>query len=377
MKNTIPTDKRVLLIVRHPVGGIKTWFKYVYKNEFFSDYHFTVVLPENSMDSTSLESDMGSSFEFVECSNESFALLVSVFKTLRSRKFDLIHSHGFTSGACTAILAKIFSLPHLMTAHDVILNTQLQGFKGKLKKYLLSLLFNQLDMVQAVTFDTLNNFNEMLPGVTHPEKRMILNGIDISLYENVTPRNFVTELDLSNKYFLLGFMGRFMSQKGFRYIVDAIDIIVNKDLPGKMPLVIAIGSDGFIREEKEAIAQRNLSEFFYFLPPVENAAPVIFGMDAMLMPSLWEACGLLGMESLISGKALIASNCIGLREVIEGSPAFVVEPANAASLAEAIIQCMQDSRPDEFSSYVDTAKSRFTARNTSEKLLQLYDEMIG
>lgn len=44
------------------------------------------------------------------------------------------------------------------------------------------------------------------------------------------------------------------------------------------------------------------------------------------MPSRWVAFGLLAVEALCAGTPLIASDCIGLREVVEDTPAVVVPP---------------------------------------------------
>jgi len=65
-----------------------------------------------------------------------------------------------------------------MTSHDVILEQQFSGKTGKLKKFLVSSLFNQVDQVISVTHDAQANFNEMLPAVTRPEKRVIVNDED-------------------------------------------------------------------------------------------------------------------------------------------------------------------------------------------------------
>jgi glycosyltransferase involved in cell wall biosynthesis len=191
------------------------------------------------------------------------------------------------------------------------------------------------------------------------------------------PRDLRGELGLREDVFLIGFMGRFMAQKGFRYIVDAVDLLRMKDGLPKRPLVLTFGEGAFIREEKQAIEKRGLKNYFCFMPFTPNVADTIKGLDVVAMPSLWEACGLLAMEVLACGTPLIGSDCIGLREVIQGTPAIVITKADAADLARALLQEMEKSSKESFLRYCKTAAGNFDVRKTSQSILNLYDSMTS
>ena len=104
---------------------------------------------------------------------------------------------------------------------------------------------------------------------------------------------------------------------------------------------------------------------------------MINSINAVAMPSIWEACGLLAMEALVTGTPLIASDCIGLRLVIKGTPTFIAEGGNANSLAKAMESCIEDNKKDQFESYIPKAKARYDVRRTSEQLFNLYHKMVG
>jgi glycosyltransferase involved in cell wall biosynthesis len=168
-----------------------------------------------------------------------------------------------------------------------------------------------------------------------------------------------------------------MSPKGFRYLVDAIEFIQTAgDLP-KRPMVLTFCEGGFIREEKQAIQKRGLESFFRFMPFTSSVASTIKGLDVVAMPSISEACGLLAMETLICGVPLIGTNCIGLREVLKGTPAIVVEKADASDLAKALIREMKTSSKETFANFMGEAASIFDVSNTSKSLEQIYDAMIS
>ncbi len=373
--DNVYSPRQVLVIIRHPVGGIKSYIKYIYKTPWFDNHRFTVILPYNSREPNLFATNSMMSAEYIQCKDTASSITLTVFKTLLKKRYDLVHSHGFTSGICAALPAYFYSVPHVMTSHDMLLDKQFHGTKGKLKKSLLPFLLNRIDRIYSVSHDAKKNLIDNLPTLNQRKLVTILNGIDISLYENIQARDLHSEMEIPEDAFLLGFLGRFMSPKGFRYLIEAIDILNKQsDLP-RQPLVVAFGYGGFIREDREIISAKGLENSFLFLPDVDDVASTLKGLDAVAMPSLWESCGLLAMEALISGVPLIASNCMGLREVTSGSPAFIVESKDAQSLAKAIRDCIFDDKREAFLSYIPEAKKRFDSSRTSEQLQQLYTKI--
>ncbi|OEY67746.1 hypothetical protein BG841_15795 [Marinobacter sp. X15-166B] len=93
------------------------------------------------------------------------------------------------------------------------------------------------------------------------------------------------------------------------------------------------------------------------------------------MPSLWEACGLVAMEALCAGVPLIASDCMGLREVIQDTPAIRVKKEDAASLANGIKKCISGSK-QEFVDFMPMAVERFDVRHTATQIQQMYEQVL-
>ena len=147
----------------------------------------------------------------------------------------------------------------------------------------------------------------------------------------------------------------------------------NKNLP-KQPLVISFGDGGFIREDKAQISKRSLDHFFRFLPFTPNVAGVIKALDVVVMPSISETCSLLAMETLVAGTPLIATNCVGLGEVVRDTPAYVIPPRNGIALAEGIELLIKKDRKEEFILFSKEAANRFDVRDQANKLRQLISE---
>ena len=203
---------------------------------------------------------------------------------------------------------------------------------------------------------------------------MIPNGIAVEHFANALAVPLKDNLGLSPEVTLIGFFGRFMSQKGFSYLVEALERLEMR-FPGKYK-VLCFGSGGFIREEQADLEKRNLAHLFFFHDLVPDTAPYIKACDIVVVPSLWEACPLVPMEVLSSGTPLVATRCIGLREVCEDTPAVMVEPANGAALEDGIIEA-QSKGKDQFSAFVKVAMSRYSIDNTRKRLQKMYVALVN
>lgn len=370
--------RRILLVVRWPVGGIRTFLRYVYRGFDPQEWRITLVAPRTEELDVLLAEDLRFlDIEFVSLGDDpgAAAFTAGVARLLAGRRFDLVHSHGFTAGVCTALPAALRRTPHLMTAHETINEGQFAGRAGTAKKAFVGSCLQRIGGIQSVSHDAERNLLEFFPELPRERCRVVPSGIEVERFRIGERRDLRAELELEPDRFLVGFLGRFMSPKGFRYLVDAVEILAGReDLP-RRALVVAFGWGGFIREEQRDIVRRGLEDSFRFLPFAANAAESIRGLDVVAMPSLWEACGLLAMEVLVAGTPLIASDCIGLREVVAGTPATVVPPADGPALAEAIALHMSRDLAPRFRDFVPDAARRYDARTQIEGILELYREL--
>ena len=375
--NSKPTRPiRVLLVVRWPVGGIRTFMRYVYSRFPAEAYSFVLIAPDQPETRVLLEDLAGLDIAYSPVSENpsSFELGWETFRQLVTGTFDLVHSQGFTSGVCAALPASLTRVPHLMTSHDVLGKRQFQGRLGFIKRIGMEMAFLLINTIQSVSHDAQANLLEFFP-LLRDRCLVIPNGIEVVRFQQAEPRNLREELNVGDDCFLIGFLGRFMGQKGFAHLVDAVAQLSKNQTLHKNFLVVAFGEGGFIREEKAALQERGLSDYFRFLPFTPNVAGVIKGLDLVVMPSLWEACGLLAMETLVCGTPLVASNCIGLREVVQDTPTIVVQVGDSKALAAGIQFCMVPDLRQNFIDYAPVAAKRYDVKQTSGLLNTLIKDI--
>ncbi|MEO1859113.1 MAG: glycosyltransferase family 4 protein [Verrucomicrobiales bacterium] len=363
---------RILLVIRWPVGGIRTFIRYVFRNFECSRYQFTILAPEGPELSVLLEDLEDLDVVSVSFKNDSsrLNLMALLIKTILFGNFDLIHSHGFMSGIFSALPACLSRTRHIMTSHDVLLSKQFLGLKGFLKKTLLSLFLPMIDIIHSVSQDAYDNLLEYVPRLKKRLSHCILipNGIEVERFKGSERDTFRKQLNLPEETFLIGFLGRFMSQKGFIYLIEALGLLLKKENLPKTPVILAFGFGGFIREDKCYIEEKGLERHFHFLPFMSNISSALRGLDVIAMPSLWEACPLLPMEAMVAGVPLIGTDCFGLREVLKDTPNKMVPAGDGVALATAICQEIISPSKLKATMFRDEASRRFDVRHQAKKL---------
>jgi len=367
---------KILLIVRHPVGGIRTFLRYVYKNFCSENYHFTLVAPDLPETRVLLDDLKNLNLHYIPAdrnvSNKELFRLVNMI--IRGQSFGLIHSHGFTSGVCAIIGALSKRIPHILTCHDVFTSGQFIGIKGLARRSALGAALSMIDCIHCVSNDARDNLLEYLPILNIFKHKLVTisHGIEVEPFLDAEKRDLRRELGLPPNSFLIGFLGRFMAQKGFRYLVDALGHLKSTKNLERDPILLTFGEpDGFVREEQEDVKKRGLAESIIFLPFVPSVAATLKGLDIVAMPSLWEACGLLAMEALVAGVPLVGTDCIGLREVLRSTPAHVVPAKNGIALAEALLLEMRNPTTARAMGFATEAADRFQVKNRAAEIEKL------
>jgi glycosyltransferase involved in cell wall biosynthesis len=367
---------RVLHVVRWPVGGIRTFFRYVYGRPEYAGMEMLAVGPDHGEFGAFVQDFLGPErLRFQVAGDGGAHLIRAVRTTLKDFRPDLLHSHGFSAGALAEVARTGSHVPHLMTAHDVFLPSSFAGWRGRLRRTGLDVLFRRITHVHAVSEDCADNFREYFPAVPAERVTAILHGIDAHRFRSAPAEELRASLGLPPDARVIGFFGRFMGQKGFRTLVDAMARLRDRGQPDFPLHVATFGWGGFIREDYAYLDSLGLSDRFHQQPGTDAPERWMKACDAIAMPSRWEACGLLAMEVLCAGVPLVGTSCIGLREVLANTPASTVEPADPDALAEALLAQLTPGAAECASAFADEACRRFDIARPAARLRELYEAL--
>jgi glycosyltransferase involved in cell wall biosynthesis len=175
---------------------------------------------------------------------------------------------------------------------------------------------------------------------------------------------------------LIGFVGRLDPVKGPQFFVEAARLCLGK----KPSLKFILVGEGSLRKElEEEVRSWGLKDKIVFAGWRENIADIMSILDALVVPSLNEAVGIVLIEAQSLGIPVIASNVGGIPETMQDNlTGILVKPADPENLARAITGLIGD--PGKLRSMSEAAKNwardRFMAEKMVERISAIYQEVL-
>ncbi len=375
---------RVLVVARWPVGGIRTHLLANYAALHDAGFRFTFVGPADET-LNGLRAGFGdiegAGFIGAPVENRRCRLWPVVRGLLREGRFGLLHAHGVTAAAHTALANLGIGVPHVVTLHEPLRTNQFPGWLGRLKRWTLARALGQADAIVTVSDDARMNLLEHFPSLWSRAERLLTvpNGIHAERYAIAPeqPANDLRDqLGLDAQPFLLGFLGRFMPEKGFPVLLEAVERLAREETVRPFHLV-GFGSGDFRREYQKAILRRGLEKVVSLLDQVADVRPVLSQLDLVVVPSLWEASSLVSMEAMAAGVPVLGSDCIGLREVLRGTPSRLAATNDAAALAAGLRAALDEPWTEAARTFAAEAQARFDNVHSVRRLTTLFESLAS
>jgi glycosyltransferase involved in cell wall biosynthesis len=214
------------------------------------------------------------------------------------------------------------------------------GARGALKWLVSRLPWGGADRVYAVS-DFVKD--RLVNKARFPAERVvtILNGVDVEKYSPARKTASSPQLQL-----FCG--GRASPHKGIHVLVDAVKLLLGRpDLPAFRVRYAGDGPE--LDNLRRQAAAHGLGSTFEFLGQLRSTAEMVREADIVVVPSAWgDACPSTISEALACGKALVATRAGGVPQQVGDPPAaLLVEPGDAAQLADAIAVLLRDSERRE------------------------------
>jgi glycosyltransferase involved in cell wall biosynthesis len=179
------------------------------------------------------------------------------------------------------------------------------------------------------------------------------------------------ELGAGAEDFVIGGIGRLDVQKGWDVLCAAAPR-VRERVPAANFVVIGEGSDG------EQLRSLTESSGVRFLGYRERAADLVSGMDVLVVPSRYEAFGLVAAEAMLAGVPVVASSVGGLPEVV-GDTGLLVAPDDSRALGDALISLAQQPalRAELARRGTERARARFATERMSDETLAAWRRAVS
>jgi alpha-maltose-1-phosphate synthase len=264
---------------------------------------------------------------------------------------DLVHSHTWYANLAGFLAAQLYGVPHVVTAHSL---EPLRPWKAEqlgggyaLSSWCERTAVEAASAVIAVSDGMRDDVLAAYPAVPAGRVRVIRNGIDTVQYSPDPRTDVLARFGVDPQQPSVVFVGRVTRQKGLSVLLRAA-----AGLDRAAQLVICAGQAdtpeleaevaGLVRELR---ASRDGVIWISGMLAKHQVIQLLSHATLFACPSLYEPLGIVNLEAMACGAAVVGSRVGGIPEVVaDGETGLLVAPGDPAALAEAMNALVADPR---------------------------------
>jgi len=259
-------------------------------------------------------------------------ILYHLRQLIKEKEPDVVNLHFIWRYALyPLVLSHLVNFPFIASLHgsDVHVYPQESG----IDRLIFISILRRADYVTTNSQSLLNMSVRMAPYIK--EKSFVAkNGVNLSEFDTRVA------FDHGRPYVLA--IGRFDHKKGFDILIKAFRLV--SDQVAYLDLIIAGDGPEWLKN-KELTADLCLSDRVHFIGWTNRSTTVSLfnSCEFFVLPSTIEAFGIVNLEAMASGKAIVATKVGGVPELVtHGINGVLVEPNDIENLAKNIIYLHQN-----------------------------------
>jgi glycosyltransferase involved in cell wall biosynthesis len=300
---------------------------------------------------------------------------VEVKALIRSEGVDLVHAHGTRASSNTLWAARHLNIPLIYTIHGWSFHNDQHPLVRKLRIWGERWITTRSSVNIAVSASNRASGLEQIPGL---EAVVINNGIDQQKFSpGRSFKNIRAELGIPADVVLVLFLARFTAHKQPLTLIRAFREAL-RAMPGMRLLMVG---DGDQREEGlQLVSELGLEAAVSFQAFRQDVPDILAAADIFVLPSLWEGLPIGLLEAMAMGKAVIATEVDGTKEVVRpGENGLLVEPGNVSALAAALVKLGGDPALRDMlrQRALDTIRRQFNAADMTREIERVYSRVIA
>ena len=358
--------------------------------------------------------------------------MLKVLRYAKQNEFDILHSHGYKGNVAFGLMPKrIRKIPMISTLHGW---TSVSGFsKNRVYEWLDLISLKYIDAVvlvseamkshpklegrKGINFHVIHNgipipaaqFNHLTiqpfnqsriqatstpPAQWNESVFNIPSGLNSKTIQpgqstQSTQQTRVTQatqrtqkldqsiVDFCKKGYTIGSIGRLSTEKGYKYLIEALTILIKKGIDARLVIM----GEGYERPCLENLTRElGLSEKVLLPGYIDEANLYIPLFDVFVISSLTEGLPITLLEAMQAKTPIVGSRVGGIPYLLDESRAgLLVNPASPDAIANAVFRIYDDGRLAK--ALVDDAYERvytdFGMEGMALAYLEVYKRVAG
>ncbi|KUJ54232.1 Capsular glucan synthase [Streptomyces sp. MBT84] len=314
-----------------------------------------------------------------------FSVDLSIAAVLQDR--ELVHSHTWYANLAGHLAKLLYGIPHVMTAHSL---EPLRPWKAEqlgggyaLSSWAERTAVEAADAVIAVSGAMRDDILGCYPDLDPARVHVVHNGIDTSLYRPDPGTDVLARLGLDPGRPYVLFVGRITRQKGVPHLLRAV-----RHIDPDTQVVLCAGAPDtpeIDREFRDLFEELSRSrEGVHWIPkmlPRPDVIQLLTHAAVFVCPSVYEPLGIVNLEAMACGTAVVASRTGGIPEVVDdGRTGLLVDVDDdfEEHLARALDSVLADPVAAERLGEAgrERAVKQFGWDTVARRTVRLYEELL-
>ncbi len=239
-----------------------------------------------------------------------FKNFIETYKYIKKNQIAIIHCHMTMVNWLPLLAARIARVP-VRICHSHTNNVS----EKKYSERIMNTIFRYLCLKNGNVFLACSDEAGKYLYKNKIKYEIIYNGLNLEKYKynEIERKRIRQKYNIKEKDFVVGHVGRFVSVKNHKFIIDFFEKLLKENKNYKLMLI----GDGELKEiVYQEVLQRGLDKNIIFVGVVPNAQDYYSAFDLLILPSLFEGVPLTIIEAQANGLKCIISDKIDKKAII-------------------------------------------------------------